>query len=155
MQFDKVAREAFGTILEPLGFSCSESQACTFYKAVSADLYHFVMPDQLHNLPKYDVKIFFHSPLLEPASWDDKFPDALGIPTESWSYLSSRSGVGPRQELFWCRTEEGFLRGFEEKVKPALLGFAVPYFDSVQTLGQAVPLIKSKHYAAVASALNA
>lgn len=155
MQFDKVAREAFGSFLEPLGFSSTESKACTFYREVSAGFYHFVMPDQLRNQPKYDVKVFFHSPLLEPESWRDWFPDALGIPTESWCYLSSRSGVGPRQELFWCRTEDGFMRGFEEKVKPALLGFAVPYFDSIQTLEQAVPLIKSKQYAAVASALNA
>ncbi|WP_156480531.1 hypothetical protein [Aquipseudomonas alcaligenes] len=155
MKFDRIAREAFGSVLGPLGFSCSESKACTFYKKVGTELYHFVMPDQLSGQEKYDIKVFFHSPLLEPTAWNDKFPDTLGIPTDSWSYLSSRTGVGPRQELFWCRTEEGFMRNFESKVKPALLQFVAPYFDSIQTLEEAIPLIKSRHYVAVASTLNA
>jgi hypothetical protein len=132
-QFDILARRAFEPVLRSHGFSCERSNHCTFYRRMPGDIYHFIVPDPLRRLPKYDVKVFAHSPRLE-AAWDAKFPDALGIPTGSLSALHSRTGVGPNQELFFCRTEEGFIRDFEVRVRPALGIFALPYLDRLKSL---------------------
>jgi hypothetical protein len=150
-KFDALAKKAFGSILEPEGFSCLESTRCTFYRQIADDLFHFVVPDQLRNLPKYDVKVFFNSPRLEPGAWEGKFPDDIGIPTDTWSSLHSTSGVGPDQQLFWCRTEEGFLKDFEGRVRPALIMHAIPYLRGYMSLTQAIPAIRSKHYRAIAA----
>lgn len=149
-KFDALARSAFGSVLEAEGFSCTDSMRCTFYRQASDDLFHFVMPDPLRNLPKYDVKVFFSSPLLEQGAWESNFPDNLGIPTDTWSFLHSVSGVGPDQQLFWCRTEDGFLKDFEDRVKPALTRHALPFLKGYASLAQAIPAIRSKHYRAVA-----
>lgn len=59
---------------------------------------------------------------------------------------STAEGVGLSQEWFWCRTEEGLLRDFAERVKPALLGHAVPYLDRVRRYQDLLPLIRSRYY---------
>jgi hypothetical protein len=58
--------------------------------------------------------------------------------------------VGPDQQLFWCRTEDGFLKDFEDRVKPALTRHALPFLKGYASLAQAIPAIRSKHYRAVA-----
>lgn len=149
-QFDALAKKAFGSVLEPHGFSCASSKRCTFYRKASEDLYHFIVPDPLIRLPKYDIKVFFSSPILEQESWAEKFPDDLGIPTDSCSYLHAVSGVGPDQQLFWCRTEEGLLNDFDQRIRPALLSHAIPYLSRYQSLQSAVPAIRHKHYLGIA-----
>ena len=133
-QFDLVARRAFGSVLEPHGFSCADSKWCTFYRPLGNDLYHFIVPDRLRRLPKFDIHVFAHSPVLDPENWETRFPDTVGFPTGSLSYLHSRTGVGPDQELYFCRTEEGLMRDFEGRVKPALITFALPFLDRIKSL---------------------
>ena len=42
-KFDALAKRYFGEVLEPKGFSCSGSEAATFYRHVSPDIVHFVL----------------------------------------------------------------------------------------------------------------
>src|SRR5688500_12983601 len=116
-EFEALAREAFGAVLAPHGFSANDSRRCTFWRKVAAEVYHLVVPDKSRREPQYTVNVFPHSPLLE-ADFSTRFPDDLGFATDVESYLSSK-GVGMRQGWFWCRTVEGFRRDFEEKVRPA------------------------------------
>ena len=129
-QFDAAACTALADTIGPLGFSCSASKGCTFYRRINSDLFHFVLLDSLTRSSKFDVKVFAHSPLLE-GEWSAKFPDDLGIPTGSLSYLHSQNGVGPDQQLYFCKTIDVFSHDFEARVKPALLKFAIPYLDRI------------------------
>ena len=143
-QFDAEARRALSEVLGSHGFDCAASEGSTFYREASAGLFHIVLLDPLARLPKFDVRVFPHSPLLEGDGWAEKFPDSLGIPTGSLSYLHSRNGVGPDQELFFCKSTEVFLQDFGARVKPALLRFALPYLDRIRSVS-AIGELKGLH----------
>lgn len=64
-EFEALAREAFGAVLAPYGFSANDSKRCTFWRKVSVDVYHFVMPDESLRQPQYTVNVFPHSPRLQ------------------------------------------------------------------------------------------
>lgn len=142
--FEVLAREAFGAVLAPYGFSASESRRCTFHRKLSADVYHFVMPDRSRKRPQYTVNVFPHSPLLEN-DFSAKFPDDLGFTTDVESYLSAQ-GVGMRQGWFWCRTAEGFRRNFDEIVRPALLSHAIPLLDQLGNLESFTRVVRRGPY---------
>lgn len=91
------------------------------------------MPDKSQRHPRYDIKVFPHSPELDP-DFDKKFPDLLGVTTDILGYLHSKTGVGADQEWYWCRTDEGFVRNFEEKVKPALVNYAIPFREKISSI---------------------
>lgn len=143
-QFDVLAREAFGAVLAPYGFSASDSRRCTFWRKVSPEVYHFVMPDKSRRHPQYTVNVFPHSPRLEQ-EFSAKFPDNLGFATDVESYLSSKE-IGMRQQWFWCRTAEGFRRNFDELVRPALLSHAIPYLDQIQTFEDLARVVRRGPY---------
>lgn len=143
-QFDALARKSLGEVLGAHGFQCTLSKRSTFYREVTQGLFHVVLLDPLVRLPKYDVKIFPQSPLLEGEEWSRKFPDDLGIPTGSLSYLSSRTGVGPDQELYFCGSADIFEIDFNARVKPALVRFALPYLDKIGSCS-AIASLKGLH----------
>jgi hypothetical protein len=143
-QFEALAREVFGAELAPYGFSASDSRRCTFWRKVSADVYHFVMPDKSLRLPQYTVNVFPHSPRFDE-DFSAKFPDNLGFATDVESYLSSK-GIGMRQGWFWCRTAEGFRRDFAERVRPALIGHAIPLLDQIQSLEAMARVVRRGPY---------
>lgn len=148
-QFDKLAKEAFGSVLDELGFSSDQSRRCTFYRRVNDDLYHHIIPDLLRSGERYDVMVFPFCPRLDPL-FSEKFPDSLGIPTGSFCYLAP-SGVGPDQTLFDASSEESFSSVFNSQVAPLLKSIAVAYLDKVQSLENMLPLIRSPHQKALAS----
>jgi hypothetical protein len=140
-QFDKIASDLIGGVLAPAGFSKEKSRFCTFYRKVSEEIYHVILPDLGTRAAWYDVKVFPASPLLDPM-FDAQFPDDLGLPTDSWSYLSER-GVGLEQQTFNCKSEDNLRRRFEMTVKPLLLQKAIPYLDQISTIEDMIPLIKN------------
>lgn len=139
-QFFAIARTLFGGVLSPAGFTMNRSHKSTFYRRVSNDVYHFVLPDPLSRVAWYDVKVFPSSPVIDPL-FDTRFPDALGIPTDHWSYLGSR-GVGADQELFNCKYEDNMRRRFEKTVGPLLIDRAIPYLNQFQTIEEMIPWLK-------------
>lgn len=141
--FDKNARTLFSSVLEPHGFSCEHSRYCTFSRQVSSGIWHFIAPDLSSNGAWFDVKVFPHAQELEPL-FEQRFPDDLGIPTDSWSYLHSVTGVGLDQEQYRCRTVEVLERSFRQKIAPALNSKALPYLDKLTNLTAIIPMIKSK-----------
>ena len=146
--FDKLARDHFSETLVPLGFSCEKSSTCTFYRASGNGIWHIVMPDLGTRGAWYDVKVFPCCESLEPLFTKD-FPDELGVPTDSFCYLSSK-GVGHSQEQFNCKSEENFRNRYQRTVGPLLVQFAVPYLDQIRSLEEMVPVIRSPLYRATA-----
>src|SRR5262249_20383236 len=140
-QFLRLARRAFGDVLEPAGFSCDASKFCTFYRRVAEDVYHFIRPVRSFRLPQYDLWVFPHSPKLE-RRFLEKFPEELGPPTDVWCKLDPTEGVGLSQAWYWCRTEQGFLRDFRERVGPAMTKHALPFLDRIRCYEDMVPLIR-------------
>lgn len=107
-----------------------------------------MLPDLGSRGAWYDVKVFPVSPLLAP-SFDSQFPDELGIPSDSWSYLSDH-GIGLDQQLFNCKSEENMRQRFESTVKPLLLTKAMSYLDPIQTVQDMLPLIKHPSFRCLA-----
>ncbi len=147
-QFDKGVRELFGPVLEPLGFSNEGSQYCTFHRQSSEGVFHFVMPDLGTRGAWYDIKVFPASPTLDPL-FSEQFPDDVGIPTDSFSYLSER-GVGLDQEKFNCKSVENFTSRFEKTVRGLLEQKAVTYLDQFQKFEDMLPVIKNPMFLAIA-----
>lgn len=148
-KFDRIANELFGDALKSHGFTSKESRYCTYYRKVSDEIFHVILPDLGTRSVWYDVKVFPTSPLIEPR-FEELFPDDLGIPTDWFSYLHPVSGVGPDQEAFSCETEEDLRRSFENKVRPALIQKALPYLGRIETLSDLVPIIRNDGYLALA-----
>lgn len=148
-QFDKLARAAFGSVLNEAGFTCDKSRHCTFYREATDGFYHVVLPDLGTRGAWYDVKVFAFSELLDPR-FADRFPDDLGIPTDLFCYLAP-SGVGPDQTQFNCKSEENFTRRFESTVAPLLASVALPYLDRFRSLNDLLPEIRSPLFKAIAT----
>ncbi len=139
-QFDKSVRLFFEPVLHKHAFSLDGSRHCTFQRKASDEVYHFIVPDLGRRGAWYDVKVFPASPQLDPL-FAERFPDDIGIPTDSWSYLSER-GVGLNQEQFNCKSAENFANRFEKTVRQ-LLSAAVDYLNQFQTVESMIPVIKS------------
>lgn len=144
-QFYRIARRAFGEVLEPSGFSFADSKTCTFYRQKGPDIWHIVRPVRSFRLPKYDLWVFPHSPRIEH-QFQQKFPDDLSPPTDVWCKLHPTEGVSLSQEWYSCRTEDGMLRDFAERVAPALMNYALPYLDRICSYDDLLPLIRSRYY---------
>jgi len=144
-QFDKLAKEHFGFILGSKGFSAERSKYSTFYRQVTDDIYHVIMPDLSRDGAWFDIRVFAMSPLIEP-QFDELFPDELRIPSDSFSLLHPKTGVGLDQKKYPCRTEEGFTRNFNKDVVVALKEKALPYLDSITCLHDLIPYIKRDFY---------
>ncbi|MFN3151366.1 hypothetical protein [Bremerella sp.] len=147
-QFDKLAKEAFGSVLHDFGFTSEGSRWCTFHRQVNEDIYHFILPDLSSRGVWYDVKVFATCPRLDPL-FSEKFPDSLGIPTD-YCYLAP-SGIGLDQTSFNTKSEENFRNRFKIQVASLLTNVAIPYLDRIQSLEDLLPLIQSPHYIAIAS----
>ncbi len=139
-QFDREARDAFSGVLSSEGFESSASKHCTFYRQVTDDLWHLIVPDIGSRGVWYDVKVFATSSRIEPL-FSERFPDELGVPADVCCYLDPTHGVGPRQYQYRCRTVEGFQRGFASLVRPALAEHALPYLEGITGLEALVPHI--------------
>ncbi len=139
-QFDKAVLKLFGPVLMEQGFTSEGSRCCTFYRKASSEVYHFLVPDPGSRGAWYDIKVFPSSPALDPL-FAERFPDDLGIPSDSWSYLSER-GVSLDQGRFNCKTEENFVNRFEKTVRKLLTDTAIPYLDQLQQVTDMLPIIK-------------
>lgn len=144
-QFDALARRYFGEVLIPFGFTCEESRYANFYRQVSEDIVHFIIPDLGGGGAWYDVKVFASSPKIEPQFYE-RFPDDIGIPSGSLSFLHPATGVGSDQKRFHCKTEDGFARGFLSEVESALRNKALPYLDGIVSLESLIPKIRHDLY---------
>ncbi len=138
--FDKTVREFFRPVLQEHGFTTDRSQHCTFHRKASDQIYHFIVPDLGSRGAWYDIKVFPSSPLIDPF-FVERFPDDMGIPSDSWSYLSER-GVGMDQGQFNCKSEENFVQRFEKTVRELLINSAIPYLNQFQTIENLIPVIR-------------
>lgn len=77
------------------------------------------------------------------------FPDSLAVPSENFSYLNHKTGVGIDQDCFACGSVAEFRQSFEGKVAPALHEHAIPYLSSIATLADLAPLVRNAFYSAV------
>lgn len=144
-QFDLLAKENFSRILKPHGFSADLSKYSTFYREASGNIYHVIMPDLSTDGSWFDIRVFATSSVIEP-DFSKSFPDEVGIPSDSFSLLHPRFGVGARQQKYRCKTEEGFIRNFNKDVIPALEDKAIPYFGDINSLKDLVPHIRRDFY---------
>ncbi len=144
-RFNQLAREYFGSILEQNGFSVERSKFSTFYRQASDDIYHVIMPDLSRDGTWFDIRVFVTSPLIEP-QFNKGFPDTVAIPSDSFSSLHPRFGVGARMHKYRCKTEEGFTRNFNKDVVVALKEKALPYLDSITCLHDLIPYLKRNFY---------
>ena len=146
-QFDKLGRELFAGVLGEYGFTCERSRHCTFYRQITEDIYHVVLPDLGSRGAWYDVKVFPASPVLD-RRFHEIFPNELGIPSDSYCYLSEQ-GVGFRQQTYNCKYEDNMRRRFEKTVKKVLLEHAIPYVNRFHSIEDMIPVLKSPRHLAI------
>ncbi len=147
--FNSLAKELFGEVLIPLGFTTQGSKRCTFYRKVGNEVFHFITPDMGLRGAWYDVLVFPHSPAIYPL-FNQRFPNGMGVPTDSFSYLTE-NGISS-QAMFNCKNEENMRRRFMNTVGPALLKVAIPYLDRFQSVSDIIPVIR--HPSFLGFALN-
>ncbi len=138
--FSRLSREYFGTFLAPYGFLITDERSPLYYRINDNEIYHIVLPQLGSRGVWFDVNVFGHSPRLRENFYEE-FPDSVTIPSDSFSYLHPKTGVGIDQKLYPSRTEEGFVRNFKNEAKPALEHFGLPYLDKLKTLDDVIATI--------------
>lgn len=139
-KFTQMSRKYFGNYLKPYGFSTIRDSSPLYYRINENDVYHIISPRLGSRGVWFDIMVYSHSPLLEDTFHQD-FPDKLGVPSDSLSYLDPITGVGFDQKCYRCRTEEGFVRNFNQQAKPAIEEFGLPYLDKLQTIDDVIATI--------------
>jgi hypothetical protein len=147
-QFDQLARQYFGELLTPYGFTCEKSRYSNFYRQVSEDIFHVVIPDFSRRGTHFYLSVFATSPKIEP-DFTTGFPDDIGIISDTLSYLHPIYGMGERKQ-YRCNHEEGFIRNFTKEAKPAILEKALPFLDGITNLETLIPTIRNDYYLGVA-----
>jgi hypothetical protein len=132
-EFDRMVKECFGRVLEPHRFTCAQTRRSSFWRKVEGDLYHFIIADRFHHRPAYDVMVFASSPRIDP-EFGARFPDDLGVPSDSNCRLNAKSGIGSHGSSFPCGTKEAFQASFNSAVARALEEVAVPYLDGISSI---------------------
>ena len=138
-QFNAVARDLFGGLLRPCGFTDQASRYATFYRQTSAEVFHIICPARDRHGDCFEVLVYPSSPVVDP-TFDKHFPDELPVPTNLSPYLNEQ-GIG-RLQLFNCRNEENMCRRFEKSIKQPLLTVAIPYLDRIETIKDMIPLLE-------------
>jgi hypothetical protein len=140
-QFDRLARELFGSFLGPHGFTCEQSRRCTFSRKVSDDVFHVILPDPGSRCAWYVVHVFPTSPRLHH-DFAGRFPDALGNTLDAWGKLSESAGIGMDQQRFNCKHESNMRDRFQRTVAGLLERVAIPFLDSIQTFDDILPHLR-------------
>jgi len=139
IDFEKIARELFGAVLEPYGFTTEGSRHCTFHRKVNNEIFNVIIPDLGSNGVWYDIKVAPLSPALDPL-FEERYPDNVGIYTDA--YLSRYCGVGQEQQKFNCKYAENFRRIFENEVRDLIAVHAINYLENINTVSDLLHLIK-------------
>jgi len=140
-RFDRLARELFGSVLEPQGFSCDHSSRCTFTRKIDDEVYHVILPDPFIRTAYYDINVFPTSPRLQE-DFEERFPDSLGFTLDVFGKLSETMGVGIEEQRFNCKYESNMRRGFEKTVSALLTDKALPFLDSIQNFDDMLPRLR-------------
>ncbi|MFN0214193.1 MAG: hypothetical protein ACKVT2_08050 [Saprospiraceae bacterium] len=141
--FEKTIRQLFDSALELHEFSCNKSKHCTFYRIISDEVIHIIIPDQGRNLEYYDIKVFPASPVFDPL-FEKKFPDNLTVPTDIYSYMHPISGIGFDQYYFNSENEFKMRKEFENQIRSLLINIAIPYLNQFGSLDDIIPFVKNK-----------
>jgi len=139
-KFAQMSRKFMGTLLSSHGFETIGEVSPIYYRVNENDIYHFISPRLGSRGVWFDIMVFGHSPILQD-NFHEEFPDNLGVTADSLGYLHPVTGVGMDQQMYRCRTEEGFVRNFNQQAKPALEKFALPYLDKLQTIDDVIATI--------------
>lgn len=140
-QFDVLARELFGSVLSPHGFSCNASKHCTFTRQVNDNVYHIIMPDPGTRCAWYDINVFPTSPTFND-DFEKCFPDKLGITLDSWGKLSETAGIGMDQQQFNCKHESNMRNRFHKTIVGLLQSVAIPFLDQIKTYDDMLPYLR-------------
>ena len=140
-QFDKLARELFAGVLNPHGFTCDDSNRCTFVRCVNNDVFHIILPDPGTRCAWYDINVFPTSPRFHD-DFDDVFPDELEFTLDSWSKLSETAGIGLDQQQFNCKYESNMRNRFNKTVVGLLEQVAIPFLDTIKTYEDILPHLR-------------
>ncbi len=140
--FNKLAKEYFGEILEPFGFTSSLSKQCTFYRELPNGLFHIIAPNLGARGVDCNVMVYVTSTEISE-NFEMKFPDEIGSPSNR-CYLNTDYGISSGGESFRCNKEEGFIRNFLKKIEPALKTHAIPFLDSIKYLDDYLPYVDNK-----------
>jgi hypothetical protein len=143
-----LAADYFGRELTANGFKCDGSKTSTYYRWVTDDIVHVVRPFLSKNGTWYDIRVFATSPMID-FLFESRFPDSIGIPSDSFSYLHPSTGVGCDQKQYHCKSAESFVRSFEQTVAPALRQHAVPFLDRIATIGELVSTVRNPLFRAI------
>jgi len=139
-KFTHMSRKYFGELLLKYGFSATDGDSPVFYRINQNDIYHIIFPMLGSRGVWFDLSVLGHSPILKDTSFEN-FPESVQDVTGGFSYLHPITGVGPDQKCYRCRTEEGFIRNFNQEAKPALEKFGLPYLDKLQTIDDVIATI--------------
>jgi len=122
-------------ILTPHGFSTEGSKKSVFHRQVSADVFHCVVPWlKGQGGTKFAIRVLVTSPLVD-ISFPTSFPDELGMPNDRETGLDPIKGVTfHSNHTFRGNKKEGFIRNFNNQAKPAIVKYAIPYLDKIDTL---------------------
>jgi hypothetical protein len=146
--FNKLVIDHFGFLLKPYGFYCQNDENIAFYRVISNNIYHVIIPDLSMDGTWFDIKVFATSPQIEP-DFSPKLPISGGVPSDIYCYLHPVYGVGERKQ-YRCNHEEGFIRNFTKEAKPAILEKALPFLDDITNLETLIPTIRNDYYFGVA-----
>lgn len=139
-KFSLMSRKYIGTFLSLYKFEAIGEKSPLYYRVNENDIYHIVSPRLGSRGVWFDVMVYGHSPKLRD-TFEQDFPEKLTVPSDSLSYLHPITGVGIDQEMYRCRTDEGFIRNFNQQAKPAIEKFGLPYLDKLKTLDDVIATI--------------
>ena len=136
-EFYKLSNELMKPLLSPYGFTNNTSKKSVFHRQVSDDIYHFIVPWLMgRGGTRFEIKVLATSPLIDPR-FSDRFPDHLSMPDDRKTDLDPVKGVTFRaSHTYRGNKKEGFVRNFNNQAKPAIIKYAIPHLDKIQTLKQ-------------------
>lgn len=130
-QFYKAIKSSYGPILEPRGFTTTESKRANFTRWISKDVCHVFCFGRTRGLDRYHTWCFATSPLIEQ-DFDTRFPDSLSVVMNPY-VLDPIDIISIEQCRFFCKNEDAFLTSFNRDVRP-ILGKAVDFLDTITGL---------------------
>jgi len=135
-EFYKLIRELLDPVLKTYGFSRTGSRRANYHRIVSGNIYHIIEPWLTGRTGDgYEIRVLATSPLID-ISFDDRFPDRVGMPEGRLTSLHPEHGmqITNSQYRFKARRADFLVEDFGRKTKQAIERFAIPYLNDIQNI---------------------
>jgi len=140
-EFGDLSQKYFGSWLTTKGFEIDAiGQRPVYYRYSESEICQLIIPQLGGRGVWFDVLMFVGHKKLLPDFFLD-FPNKVYDVTGGRCYLHPETGVGFDQYQYRCRTEEGFVRNFDQHAKPALEKFGIPYLDSLNKIDDLIKIM--------------